>query len=185
LNQPSGELGNEIAGSDDHAGDGDQLIDVLRVEAAHVLGVVRVVRPHLDLVLQLRLGKLLEEHLVDGHVEGGDDLLGVADELAVQILVELVDVAAVHVEEGILEDVDLGQTLEVVGLLGVEALEALLVCHGDVHEGVDKALELVLAVVDLDVCAPDDHGGGVLAVLTGWHQIAYGDNTRGGHSTLT
>jgi hypothetical protein len=110
--------------------------------------------------------------------------LGIADELAVQVLVELVDVAAVHVEEGILEDVDLGEALEVVGFAGVEALEALLVRHGDVHEGVDETFELALAVVHLNVGAPDDHGGGVLAVLTGRHQLADRDSPRGRHSSI-
>jgi hypothetical protein len=71
------QLGNQIAGPDHHPRDGDQLIDVLGVEAAHVLRVIRVVRPHLDLMLQLGFGKPLEEHLVHRHVEGGDDLLGI------------------------------------------------------------------------------------------------------------
>lgn len=40
---------------------------------------------------------LLEEQFIDRHVHRGNDLLRVANQLAIQILVELVDVGAVQV----------------------------------------------------------------------------------------
>ena len=42
--------------SDHHAADGDELVNVLWVEEAHVLGLFSVVRPDLNLVLQLCVG---------------------------------------------------------------------------------------------------------------------------------
>ena len=44
-----------------------------------------------------RVRVLLEEELIDRHVHGGNDLLRVADQLAIQVLVELVDVRAIQV----------------------------------------------------------------------------------------
>jgi hypothetical protein len=48
-----------------------------------------------------------EEHFVDSHVHRGDHLLGVADQLPVQVLVEQVDVTGVDVQVGLLQIVDL------------------------------------------------------------------------------
>ena len=43
-----------------------------------------------------------EEDLVDDHIKGGDDLLGVGNKLLVQVLIELLDVDAVDGQEGLL-----------------------------------------------------------------------------------
>lgn len=62
----------------------------------------------------------------------------------------------------------------------VQALELLVVCDLLVHEGLDEPLELPLALVELYVCAPDDHLRGVLAVLAGGHHVA-GEGAGAGH----
>ena len=53
------------------------------------------------------VGILLEEELVDAHIERRDDLLRVADELPVEVLVELPDVPRVDVEVGRSKGLDL------------------------------------------------------------------------------
>jgi hypothetical protein len=70
-----------------------------RIQSSHVLGLVSVKRTHLNLMRQHSVGVPLEEGLVDGHVQGGNDLLGVAHQLTVQIFIELLNVAAVDVQE--------------------------------------------------------------------------------------
>ena len=79
----------------------------LRIEAPHVLGLVGVEGHDLHLVAEHGVGVLLEEELVDAHVKGGDDFLRVADQLPVEVLVELPDVAGVHVEVGRAQGLDL------------------------------------------------------------------------------
>ena len=59
---------------------------------------------NLNLVFKDGVGVLLEEHLVDGHVERRDNLLRVRDQLAAQVRVELPKVAAVEVEERLAHD---------------------------------------------------------------------------------
>ena len=78
-----------------------------RIQRAHVVSLIRVERTHLDLVLQGGVWILVKEHLVDGHVKGRDDLLGVADQLAVERGVKLLQVVAVEVQEWIANRVDL------------------------------------------------------------------------------
>ena len=80
-----------------------------RVEGPHVTGAVCVEGPDLDLVIEHRARVLLEEEVVDGHVQGGDDLLRVADQLTVEVPVELLDVAGVDVQVGAAKGVDLIQ----------------------------------------------------------------------------
>ena len=53
------------------------------------------------------VGILLEEELVDAHIERRDDLLRVTDELPVEVLVELPDVPRVDVEVGRSKGLDL------------------------------------------------------------------------------
>lgn len=71
--------------------------DTFRIQRSHVLGLLGVEGAHLNLVVQHGGRVFLEEHLVDGHVECGDYLLRVADQLAVQRRVECLQVGAVHV----------------------------------------------------------------------------------------
>ena len=47
------------------------------------------------------LDVLQEEDLVDDHIKGGDDLLGVGNKLLVQVLIELLNVDAVDGQEGL------------------------------------------------------------------------------------
>jgi len=54
---------------------------------------------------------LLKEHLVDGHVHGGDHFLRVADELPVQVLIEHLDVPGIDAQVGLLEIVDLKEEI--------------------------------------------------------------------------
>ena len=79
----------------------------LWVQGAHVLGLLGVERAHLDLVLQGGVGITVKEHLVDRHVECRDDLLRVADQLAVQVRVKLLEVLTVDVQERQLQGVNL------------------------------------------------------------------------------
>jgi hypothetical protein len=44
-------------------------------------------------------GVAFEEELVDGHVQGGDDLLRVTDQLAIQVLIKGLDVGTVQVQK--------------------------------------------------------------------------------------
>ena len=53
------------------------------------------------------VGVLLEEELVDAHIERRDDFLRVTDELPVEVLVELPDVPRVDVEVGRSKGLDL------------------------------------------------------------------------------
>ena len=123
-----GELGDEVGSPGHHPRDCDELVDVckktqivalnsfkskgpssltLRVEAPHVLGLVRVEGHHLHLVAEDGVGILLEEELVDAHIERRDDFLRVTDELPVEVLVELPDVPRVDVEVGRSKGLDL------------------------------------------------------------------------------
>ena len=52
--------------------------------------LIRVERPYLYLMLECRVRILVEEHFVDGHVEGRYHLLGVGDELSTERRVELI-----------------------------------------------------------------------------------------------
>ena len=52
--------------------------------------LIRVERPHLYLVFERCVRILVEEHFVDGHVEGGYHLLGIGDELSTECRVELI-----------------------------------------------------------------------------------------------
>jgi hypothetical protein len=61
----------------------------------------------LNLVFQRCFRKALKEHLVDCHVERGDNFLWVIDELTVQILIKVLQMFAVHVQERIPNGVDL------------------------------------------------------------------------------
>ena len=47
------------------------------------------------------LDVLQEEDLVDDHIKGEDDLLGVGNKLLVQVLIELLNVDAVDGQEGL------------------------------------------------------------------------------------
>ena len=79
----------------------------LWVERPHVLGLVRVVGPDLDLVLQRSVRVALKEHLVGGHVKDLDDLLGVGHQLAVEVDVKVTQVFAVDVQEWELQSLNL------------------------------------------------------------------------------
>ena len=61
-------------------------------------------------MLERRVRKLVEEHVVDGHVERRDHFLRVVDELPVEVAVELLQVLAVDVEERLADHVDLRTT---------------------------------------------------------------------------
>ena len=58
-------------------------------------------------MLQLCLRVQLKEDLVGGHVEGGDDLLGISDQLGVEVSVVAEQVLTVHIQERVLQGVDL------------------------------------------------------------------------------
>ena len=49
--------GDEVVGSGDHSGNGDELVDVLGTDVAHVLGLVCGVASDLDLVKKGNLSK--------------------------------------------------------------------------------------------------------------------------------
>ena len=98
---------HEIRSPDDHPGDGDEPVDVLRVEGAHIAGFVGVERSHLDLVAQHRVGALFEEEFVDGHVQHRDDFLRVTEQLLAEFLVEHGHVADVEVKERDAQSIDL------------------------------------------------------------------------------
>jgi hypothetical protein len=77
------------------------------IERPHVLGLVGVKRPYDNLVVKHRVLVLFKEKLVDGHVQNGDDLLRVADELPVEGLVKVPHVTGVHVKVGRAKGLDL------------------------------------------------------------------------------
>ena len=105
---------------------------------------------------EFRVRELGEVQLVDGHVQDGDDLLGVADQLTVEALVVLLDVAHVDVEEGLQDGVDLLQPLQVEGLVGVDPLKHLVISELLVHEGGDELAELaeLPELAELEAYAP-------------------------------
>lgn len=147
-------LGNDVGRSNDHARDGDQLIDVLGIQAAHALGSGNIEGSHLDLVIQHSCGILFEEHLVDSHVHGGDDLLGIADQLFVEVFVEGLQVSAIDVHVGLLQGMDLVEFLHVQGIGDVHAFGHLVVFGFWIDETLNESLELLLAAIDHNVGAP-------------------------------
>lgn len=98
-------LRNQIGQSDDHASHGDQLIDIGWVEAPHAGDLVAVVRTHSN--VHVVVGKLGEVEFLDAGVKGLHDFDWVADELFVQLRVEVLQVNAVEVEEGVLNQMHL------------------------------------------------------------------------------
>ena len=98
--------------TDHHATDGDKLVNVLRVEEAHVLGLLCIVRPDLNLVLQL--GVWVQEHkqLIDSHVQDRHHLLWVADQLPIQLWAKPSEVSTVEGQERLLQSVDLMDSRE-------------------------------------------------------------------------
>ena len=62
---------------------------------------------YLNLMLQDNIRVLLHKHLVGDYVKGWDDLLGTADQLAVQLKVEPLQVLTVDLKEWNLQDTNL------------------------------------------------------------------------------
>lgn len=58
-------------------------------------------------MLQYGVGVELEKKLVDCEVKGGHNLLGVSDQLGVEVTVEEEEVLRVDIEERLLKNVDL------------------------------------------------------------------------------
>ena len=58
-------------------------------------------------MVQISLWVELKEQLVSGYIEVWDDLLRIADQLGVEVLVEAEQVGTVDVEEWLLQRVDL------------------------------------------------------------------------------
>lgn len=85
-------LRNYSRSSDDHSADGDELIDVLGIQAAHGLCLVGVERANLNLMIEYGGWIPLEEHLVNGHVESRNDLLRITHELLVELRIEVLQV---------------------------------------------------------------------------------------------
>ena len=67
------------------------------IERPHVPGPLSIEGSDLDLVIEDSVRIPLKEQFIDGHVQGGDHLLGVADHLPVEVLVELLDVRGIDV----------------------------------------------------------------------------------------
>ena len=153
-------LGDQVGGADDHAG--DQLVDILWVQLPRVCSLISAERTDLGLVAELAVWVLQEEDLIDGQVKGGDGLLGLADDLPVQVLVEPLDVAAVDWQEGLLRLGNLLQPLQVVRCSGVLVHKSLVIGSVGVGKHLDKLGHLGLALVDTVVRAPDSD---VLVVL--------------------
>ena len=95
-------LRNQIGGSNHHAGNGDELVNVLRIEAAHVPRLVGVVGADLNLVAEDGVGIFFEKHFVHGHVHGRNHFLRVATELPVQVLVKQFQMASIDIHVGLL-----------------------------------------------------------------------------------
>lgn len=75
-----------------------------RTQFTHVLGLLSVEGLHVDAVWQDDVRVLLTEDVVGCHVEHGDDLGGISNELVVQVLVERLQVGAVEREDRLLRD---------------------------------------------------------------------------------
>ena len=58
-------------------------------------------------MLQLCVRVSVEEHFVGGHVEGWYDLLGVADELPIQVSVKVTQVISIDVQKRLSNQIDL------------------------------------------------------------------------------
>ena len=141
---------------------------------------------HLYLIRQDGGGILDVKQLVDRHVQCRYDLLRVADELPVQVLVKRLYVAAVDVEEGVLQRCNLVQPLLVDWFVRVHSIPPLVLSRILVDEGVDKLLELGLALLDRHVRPPDDHGRGRLASLARRDSLGHRvDTARRGRNTVT
>ena len=92
-----GHLGYNGRETDDHTGDSDKLVDVARVERSHAHELVYVIGTHAD--VELVLWVFREVELFHGRVERLHHFDWVAHELFVQLDVEVLQVAAVEVEE--------------------------------------------------------------------------------------
>lgn len=77
------------------------------IKRAHVLGLLGVERPDLDLVLQNGRWVALVEHLIYRHIECWYHFLRIADKLPVQRLVERFQMVAVDVQKRLLQRVNL------------------------------------------------------------------------------
>lgn len=64
---------------------------------------------YLDLVLEDSIGVELQEELIGGHVESGDNFLRISHHLRIQLCVVTPQVVTVHAQEWLLQHVDLGR----------------------------------------------------------------------------
>lgn len=150
---------DDVGRSDYHAADRDQLINVLWVKGAHVACLLCVEGSHLDLVLQHSCRITFEEHLIDGHVECWNDLLRIADELAIQRFIERFQMSAVDVQERLFQSVDLIHFLHVQWLAEINVLADFILFCARINVSHQKLLEGGLAFVNGYIRAPDDQLG--------------------------
>merc|ERR1719340_355587 len=81
----------------------------------------------------------------------------------------------VHLQEGFTDHADFLQSLRIVGSVTINSfIGVLILLKISSNKGGNEFAELGLDLVDGDVRAPDDHGGGGLAVLRRRNNLAAG-----------
>jgi len=167
-------LGNDVTVADDDASEGDELINVVRVQLSDPVDLPEVVRSDLDdgfshvrvLELHLLVFLVTSRHnfhadilVALGHdkIEDWNDVGGVVDDLAVQTLVELEDVVAINLEHA---DVELSDLLDLLHVVAADqsVVGNLVVILPDFFEVVDEVFEFHRDVTRVYVRAPDDLG---------------------------
>lgn len=149
-------FGNDVRGANDHATDADQLVDVFGIEGAHVARLLRIEWTYLDLVLENSGRIFLEEHLIDGHIEGGNDFLRITDQLTVQRFVERLQMAAIDVQVRLFQRMDFFQFLHVKRFAQIDVFGHFVLRHVQIDVAHQEIGEFLLAFADHHICAPND-----------------------------
>lgn len=151
------------------------------IHVVHLLLLERIASWHHTHVFEVVCVVLLEiakevfsEALGNDEVEHRDHIGGVVFQLSVQRLVVLENVVAVHVQDVLLS---FHHFLQFFNVEGRFCEVFVFVAH--LHKGVDEVLYLVLNVVEVDICAPNDLGVAALFVHVG--DVAH---DAGGHMFL-
>ena len=60
------------------------MINIFRIQCTQITRFFSIEWSNLDLMVQDGVWKFLEKHVIDGHVHGWDDFLGIANQLAIE-----------------------------------------------------------------------------------------------------
>jgi len=120
-------------------------------------------------------------HLVYGHIKARNNLLRIADQLAVQVLIKGLEMGTVEIQIGLLQCVNLLQLLKIQWLVNINILGDFVLLGAGVNKAHNKRLELGFALADNNIGSPDDELrclrrfryriGGFRALLRNWFEL--------------